>query len=146
MSESDKTAPLPPLPLLAMLRSRYECRDGGLYVAARYNSAVQIGERAGCIKDNGYRQVRIGGRTHQEHILVWLWHTGEWPVHEIDHINGQRDDNRFENLRSADRTLDRFWAKVKEGSGRRMLGVDRSTSQIRHLPCLWNRARAPLDL
>ena len=30
--------------------------------------------------------------------------TGSWPIAEIDHINGVKDDNRFKNLREATRT------------------------------------------
>ena len=33
------------------------------------------------------------------HRLAWLYVTGDWPVGVIDHINGDRTDNRFENLR-----------------------------------------------
>lgn len=33
------------------------------------------------------------------HHLVWCWVQGKWPSSEIDHINGNRSDNRIENLR-----------------------------------------------
>ena len=32
---------------------------------------------------------------------MWACCTGNWPEGEIDHINGNRDDNRIENLREA---------------------------------------------
>ncbi len=37
------------------------------------------------------------------HRLAWLYMYGEWPVGDIDHINGIRDDNRLINLRSVSR-------------------------------------------
>ena len=37
------------------------------------------------------------------HIVCWALMTGAWPEHEIDHINGVRDDNRQTNLRQATR-------------------------------------------
>ena len=35
------------------------------------------------------------------HRLAWLFHYGEWPENHIDHINGDRSDNRICNLREA---------------------------------------------
>lgn len=33
------------------------------------------------------------------HRVAWAYHYGEWPLGEIDHINGDRTDNRLQNLR-----------------------------------------------
>lgn len=33
------------------------------------------------------------------HILVWAWVYGSWPEGEIDHVNGDHQDNRLSNLR-----------------------------------------------
>ncbi len=61
------------------------------------------GSRAGTTTDNGYRAVSIDGTRYYEHRLVWLWMAGTFPPEEIDHINRQRHDNRFCNLRCASR-------------------------------------------
>jgi len=50
---------------------------------------------------DGYLRVEIGGRCYRVHRLAWLYVYGEWPPHEIDHINHVRDDNRLINLRLA---------------------------------------------
>jgi hypothetical protein len=47
----------------------------------------------------GYIFIRIDQRSYSAHRLVWLYVHGDWPKHQIDHINGQRDDNRIVNLR-----------------------------------------------
>lgn len=47
----------------------------------------------------GYVRVLINGKYFMAHHLVWLLHTGGLPAKQIDHVNGLRDDNRFENLR-----------------------------------------------
>jgi hypothetical protein len=50
----------------------------------------------------GYRQLKVGGRPYQEHRVAWFLHYGVWPEGMVDHINGDKSDNRIENLRLAD--------------------------------------------
>ena len=58
----------------------------------------------------GQLRRRIGirgpqGRTYRylESRIIWLWVTGVWPINEIDHRSGDATDNRWNNLREADR-------------------------------------------
>ena len=53
--------------------------------------------------NTGYRKVHVFGKVLRIHRLVWFVHHGVWPVGEIDHINGIRNDNRISNLREASR-------------------------------------------
>ncbi len=53
---------------------------------------------------NGYARMGVRGRRYYVHRLAWLYMTGEWPADEIDHINRDRSDNRFDNLRAASKT------------------------------------------
>ena len=56
--------------------------------------------RIGCVCPSGYRQVSVNKAKYLEHRLAWFYMTGEWP-HMIDHINRNRADNRWNNLRLA---------------------------------------------
>ncbi len=73
------------------------------------NPQVKAGDRAGCVRQkarpgaSGYRVIKIGGKSYAEHRLAWLYMVGEWPEHEIDHINRDTLCNRFDNLRPATR-------------------------------------------
>jgi len=65
------------------------------------NKRIKIGDIAGCDRGDGYRQMKINGNKYLEHRLVWLYHYGYMPTKGIDHINGDKSDNRIANLREA---------------------------------------------
>lgn len=63
----------------------------------------------GSLKEGGYGSLESNGRylvcgflglgTFRLHRLAWLYVYGSWPVGVIDHINGDKTDNRIKNLR-----------------------------------------------
>lgn len=66
------------------------------------NIRARAGDIAGNINAWGYRVIGIDGCQSPAHRLAWLHVYGEWPHSIIDHANGDRSDNRLENLRLAD--------------------------------------------
>lgn len=56
---------------------------------------------AGTTHVRGYRYIRFMGRSLFAHRLAWLYMTGAWPTHQIDHIDGVKDNNAWSNLREA---------------------------------------------
>ena len=57
--------------------------------------------------------------TYQAHRLIWLMMTGEWPEHEVDHVNGDGADNRWLNLRAATRSQNSVNRRYRNNTGYR---------------------------
>lgn len=72
----------------------------GIFVWLRSgNGSIVPGTKAGGIS-NGYVVIRVNKKHYKAHRLAFVYVTGNCPPN-IDHINGNRADNRFENLRAA---------------------------------------------
>jgi len=77
--------------------------DTGLFTRLRKtaHNAV-IGKPIGTVAKNGYVVIRIGNKLYYAHRLAWLYMTGEFPKYTVDHINRNRTDNKWGNLRDVD--------------------------------------------
>lgn len=87
------------------------------------------GKQAGCKRRDGYLVIRVDGVLYYAHRLAWLMATGEAPKFVIDHINGQKTDNRICNLRDATRAQNAQNLKGAHSDSRSgLLGVQRNHS------------------
>lgn len=78
----------------------YDPNTGNLFWATQPASKIKIGDKAGTLSKKGYLTVKLLGKMHLVHRIIWLLSYGAWPEDQVDHINGIRDDNRLENLRA----------------------------------------------
>lgn len=89
---------------------------------------VNAGDVAGCLRASGYIFIGTGNAIYRAHRLAWLYMTGEWPKHQIDHINGDRSDNRWVNLRDLTNAIN--CQNIRVGSRKNscfgLLGVSRN--------------------
>jgi HNH endonuclease len=77
--------------------------ENGLFTWRVTRKKCPIGKRAGTQRKDGYRLICIDGVSYLEGRLAWLYMTGEWPAHEVDHRNLDPSDTAWDNLRAATR-------------------------------------------
>ena len=89
--------------------------------------------KAGTKTKNGYISIYINGYSYYAHRLAWIYVYGEWPIDKIDHINGNKEDNRIENLRQANSSENRENLKLKSNTKKSnlMLGVRYKRSNLK---------------
>lgn len=85
----------------------YSPEHGRLFWIKRPAKPTSVGSLAGTIGNNGYRYINFKRRKYLEHRLVWVFCHGDWPKNDIDHINGDKQDNRIENLRDVTHSVNR---------------------------------------
>ena len=73
----------------------------GEFIWAVAVTNYEAGDEAGVVYCSGYSNIRIDKRTYLAHRLAWFYTTGAWPVKDLDHIDGNRLNNAFHNLREA---------------------------------------------
>lgn len=96
----------------------------GLFSWSKVRRGVVVGKSLGTDNGFGYLRITVLGRSYYAHRLAWMYVHGAFPDCQIDHINGNRGDNRLGNLRaatSAENVQNKTKAQSNSASG--VLGV-----------------------
>lgn len=86
-------------------------------------SGVRAGAVCGRVNPEGYREISVDNVLVRANRLAVFYMTGQWPVDEIDHRNRVKNDNRWENLRSASRVQNAANVGVRPCNTTGVLGV-----------------------
>lgn len=112
----------------------YDAKTGLLTWQGRRNSTrgwnrKYAGKTAlNCINSEGYKTGTLDGRPAKAHRVAWAIFYGAWPVGQIDHVNGDRADNRIVNLRCVNPRQNSMNQKVRSDSVSGITGVSRVPS------------------
>jgi len=123
-----------------LVRELFDYRDGDLYWRERSNAKVAKNAKAGTINVSGYRVITVSGKKIHAHRLVWLWHGKNLPK-QIDHINGDRLDNRIENLRAADPVTNAYNSKLKSDNTSGVKGVSWCNTYQKWVVQIWHQKK-----
>lgn len=88
-----------PLLTPAEVRDLFDYADGALLWRVDRGPRARKGRSAGTIRPGGNVSILIGKRLYQRPRLVFALHRGCWPDGELRHVDGDRGNDRFENLR-----------------------------------------------
>lgn len=69
--------------------------------ANRWNACYAGKPAFDTVEQKGYKSGKLFGKRLKAHRVIWAWVHDDWPD-EIDHINGNKADNRLSNLRPVD--------------------------------------------
>ena len=124
---------------------RYDPETGHLFWIKR-GPRRNLVNPAGCLNHDGHKKVGVLGVICQAHRLAWLLHHKKWPYAYLDHINGNRGDNRISNLREVSIAQNMQNKEVKK-KGKALPGTYYRSKKGKYEANIWiNRKRIWLGI
>jgi hypothetical protein len=115
----------------------YDPENGVFTWLVKTGKKSVVGAKIGSKHSAGYMEAKIDGVRYYLHRLAWIYVTGEDPKDlQIDHINGDRSDNRFSNLRLATNGQNQQNAKLKKTNKSGYKGVYWSEGNKAWVACI----------
>lgn len=109
---------------------RYEPVTGEFFWLAR--PRIRAGKRAGNVRPkDGRRSIRVDCKLYLAARLAWLYMTGKWPAHQVDHFDTNPTNDAWRNLRdlpSAKNAQNRRQAGPRSSTG--LLGVNKNGARF----------------
>lgn len=112
------------------------------------------GAVAGTVRPDGRRHIYIDGKNYLASRVAVLWMTGTWPLRMVDHVDGNKGNDRWKNLRQADKSKNGANSKkpVTNTSGHKGVHIYRGNKGIRwcarlklHGKTVWLGAHSTLE-
>jgi hypothetical protein len=83
--------------------------EAGIFTWARHTNKHSRGELAGRLDKEGYIRICVDGKEDRAHRWAYIYMVGDIPDgYDIDHINRNRLDTRWSNLRLATRSENNY--------------------------------------
>ncbi len=95
-------------------------------------SRTKKGEEAGSITVKGYKIINFNGKYYYVHRLIWFFVHGYFPENYIDHINGDKIDNRICNLREVSQSCNLQNSKPRKNNTSGFHGVSKGKGRKKY--------------
>lgn len=110
------------------LNEIFEYRDGNLFWKVDRRGNKVKGKQANRLKkSNGYQEVTINKKNYYAHRIIFMMFFDRWPE-QVDHIDSDRSNNLFSNLREANNAQNNRNTKTRSSNTSGFKGVSYYTS------------------
>lgn len=98
-------------------------KRNGVFVWLVSRGRVKVGDIAGSVKPDGYTYIKIDKKDYGAHILACFYINEKWPTNDVDHIDGNRSNNKYKNIRVATRSQNKMNTKLRSDNTTGVKGV-----------------------
>ncbi len=100
-------------------------KDSGILTWKKiYKHRKRFGSAVNVYPDKaGYLVFVFNNKNYKTHRVAWFLYYGKWP-NQIDHINGNKKDNRVINLRNVTHTVNNFNKKLRSNNTSKKTGIN----------------------
>ena len=109
--------------------------NGSLYWKTPTSFRCQPGDEAGSVNGDGRRYVKVDGRAHLVHRLIFCFHHGHCPQY-LDHIDRNCSINKIENLRPATRSQNNRNKSISKSNRTGFKGIYRQGNKFKATICV----------
>lgn len=116
----------------------------GTFIWRVARRGVRAGATCGRISVHGYREIGVEGTLYRANRLAWFYVTGNWPQGVVDHVDGDKANDRWSNLRdcSQSQNMGNMAAKrINNTTGHRGVVWDKARGKWRAQICVGGAKR-----
>ena len=106
----------------AITKEIFDYHESGNLIWKKTQYSNKLGKFAGGIDCAGYLKITILKKQYYAHRLIFFWHKGYFPK-EIDHIDGNKLNNKIENLRETTSSQNKANIKIRKNNSSGYKGV-----------------------
>lgn len=104
------------------LKEYFEYKDGNLFWKKQPSPQIKVGDVVGTINKRGYVQVKFLCKRFYAHRLIYFMFNGYFPQ-EVDHIDGNKTNNKIENLRAVTKSQNQHNARINVNNTSGVKGI-----------------------